>query len=855
MKYRILSALWSVLWIGLWLGTASDGSAQTITLTSPTTAQQIADGDDFFTSVAGEPCDLDIKRDIPFDLYNQEPTLSSGIWSATYLQAGSVFYPLFEGYSIPSYTNYNYFFTDGMPYGPLIPLDASRYTALSMRQSLPESVRATMTVAWTTHANYDVAAASNSIAFIDADYLGAGYYDYFDSGFRIYNLPVTPESAWTNERVDNAKVTAPAIRNGSWSGTIYGLFVQPTSGGAAGTESKVDWIRIYNPNTSRTLRLTWSTTGLPLSNATNDALYSIQLWVNSSASTSGGDLLVSLLKNDGSYDLKTAALPPGNYYFYLKAVQATVNGFTTLATSGLSPLVTILAPPVLEFTSPSFTSGADYASTVLGNPWDMSDSSDIFEQAHVTAVSFGGGYMAAYADPPANGATESDAQFRLNTRLNGTDMPIDTTKYRYLTYRMIVDSTGYTNINDRVARGWVSRFIAFNADIGADGTEFQGMPIFEDAHTYTIDLWDRNAMETINPYPKQVGWREAGTYKFLRFDPLEVPQYTLFYIDDVKLCADNTPQHNVFNLGWTAADADSASLSITLAYGSLSGTNFSGTTIATVTQAPGAGSYAWDTVGVAAGSYYIRATVSDGSNAASFYSDVPVTVSATASGAHPLAGDYDGDGKADPGTFANGTWTLYLSGSGYQASTLSYGASGACAALGDIDGDRKGDPTVSYTVNGYWYLWFSASGYQQAGPYDLSDSGYLPLIGDFDGDGAGDPAVAYGGSWYIYLSGSGYAALGPLSFGAAGMTPVVGDFDGDGYCDLAGCDSSGYWYIWMSRAGYQRGGPYAMGPAGGTPVAADFDGDRYADPAMYLAGSWYFYLSGAGYARMGPLAL
>lgn len=824
--------------------------AQTITLTAPTAAMEFRDGDDFATTVTGDPCDMDRVRDIPWDYNLYDPSVNAGVWSAYFMQAGPTFYPLFDGYSTATYTNYPIYYTGGMPLGPRNPIDASVYNRVSYRLALTQSVRSSVSLAWTTNANADPSVANNALSFVDGDWATPNWYKYAD-GFRIYDLGFT-QTEFFYDRVSSADIQPGFTTKGSWQGRVVGFFVQPTDQGTAGTPIQLDWLRFYNGNSSPTLRLTWTTTGVP----NNDSVYSVQLWVTSTAGAgaSGGDLMMTGIKNDGVYDVKTAALPPGTYYFYLKAMQRTSGGYVTLATSALSPAVRITEAPRVTFAAPSFTSGADYAATVLGNAWDMADTNDIYNPLHITNETFSGGYLTALANPPAPGATESDAQFLLNARLNGTAMPIDTTTYRYLSYTMLVETNGYTNINDRVARGWVARVIAYNDGIAADGTELQGMPLWEGVHTYTIDLWDTNAMETINPYPKQLGWRAAGSYKNVRFDPLEVPQSTRFYVDDFKLCADNAPRNNAYTLAWTASDADSATLSVSLSYGTLTGTNFSGAVIATVSQSPGAGSYAWDTSEVPKGTYYLRATVSDGSNTVNWDSKVPIVVTNNGvASSYAAGGDYDGDRLADPAVYASSRWSLYLSSRNYAVTTLSFGVSGGRPVLADYDGDRLADPTVASASSGDWYLLLSAGAYQQRGPFALGRSGYTAVAGDFDGDGFADPGVASTGAWYLYLSRSGYAQSGPFAFGASDQTPVAADFDGDGFCDLAGVTAAGQWYVWMSGRGYAQSGPFALGGAGSAPLAADFDGDGYADPALYGSGTWTFYLSGRGYATVGPV--
>ena len=67
-----------------------------------------------------------------------------------------------------------------------------------------------------------------------------------------------------------------------------------------------------------------------------------------------------------SYLWNYGVLAPGSYTLIV-----------TNASGSGSATFSINNPPSIELTDPSVTSGADYATTVLGNPWDMSSAADI----------------------------------------------------------------------------------------------------------------------------------------------------------------------------------------------------------------------------------------------------------------------------------------------------------------------------------------------------------------------------------------------------------------------------------------------------------------------------------------------
>ncbi|MFA7158753.1 MAG: hypothetical protein WC299_05570 [Kiritimatiellia bacterium] len=853
--------------VSLWLGLLMVPSlfAQTIVLTSPSTNMSYAAGDEFATSVAANPWDMNQIRDIPYDINFQEPTAANNEWSSTFLAAGAPFYPLWRGFSTATAASYPYHVDNCMPLGQLNPINASKYSRLSMRISTRN--RSTFWVIWTTNAAEVENPVANAIGFIDGDCLlqneaGQWTSELYPEGYRIYELGFNVAD-YFNDRINNPSAGVEVL--GPWTNNIYGFLIEATKDGAAGTAIKVNWMRLYDPSTSPKLQLRWYTTGADTNDLTTN---SVQVCVVTNRSIFNGELVATCLKNDGLYEINTAAFPPGDYYFYLQLVARNSSAYRVLGRSGYSAKVTITHPPELEFTAPTFTSGSDYATVELGNPWDMTDSSDIYEQLYLSNVSFDNGMLIATADAPILG-NESDAQFYLNTRLSGEFKAIDASKYRYLTYRMMVDPTGYVNINDWVAKGWLPRVIWFNTSITNDGSEAQGIPMLESWHSYTVDLADRALLTTENPYPAQLGWRELGSVKRIRFDPLEVPVATTFAIDDIKLCDDNRPANNSYTISWTATDPDSASVTVSLYYGTLSGSSFSGHLLTTVTQAVGSASYVWDSSAVGAGSYYIQAIITDGDNSITRITKVPVVVGGATdnhfslANATPLGADFDGDRVADPALYqaSSGGWQVRLSSTGYALIDLPgfFGGPGYTAFAADFDGDRVADPAVYRETTGDWQVKLSGGGYSTLNlPAFMGGAGYAAVAADFDGDRLADPAV-YGeatGDWEVKLSGSGYSALSlPAFMGGAGYVALAADFDGDGLADPAGYQQ-GNWNIKFSHSGYsQETKAGYLGLDGYSVLAADFDGDSLADYAAYdaVTGIWLIRLSSAGYVILGMI--
>ncbi len=235
-----------------------------------------------------------------------------------------------------------------------------------------------------------------------------------------------------------------------------------------------------------------------------------------------------------------------------------------------------------------------------------------------------------------------------------------------------------------------------------------------------------------------------------------------------------------------------------------------------------------------------------------FQSPVAAQIGAIGMVSSLVAGDFDGDGKADVAVYneATGYWYIQLSGSDYSLFSIKLGEPGYTPISADFDGDGKADVAVYQEATGYWYIQLSGSDYALSS-MKLGESGYTPVPADFDGDGKADVAVYHEatGYWYVQLSGSSYA-LSYMKLGEPGYTPVPADFDGDGKADVAVYqEATGYWYVQLSGSSYALS-YMKLGESGYTPVPADYDGDSKADVAVYneATGYWYVQLSGSSYA-------
>ncbi len=574
---------------------ASPAPQTTITVTSPSGAATdvIAEGDNFFTHVLGERRDMNARLDLRWQTNVSNISVSNGIWKGTF--ANGVGSWSNTGNVFIHYPGLNTGAANIGPIGTQHPIDASTYRQLSFRMYSPSD-----TTYYLTSFTGLMSDGENSI--------GTGN---IEAGWNTY---------------------IKTLSGSGWSGSIQGLRIFPS---AEGGEIQFDWVRLTNPDTSPTYEITWTGGSGP-----------VDIYCDNDTNFSNGTIaqIADNETNDGSFTWQTAAFPPGNYYIYIK------DGSENSDYSN-GPL-TIVEAPILNFTAPSMTSGEDYATTVMHNPWDMDSWNDIL----------GGG------DPAWswtwNDLDDISFDGQMHARVIGSDSfvyllvgvnkPIDTSKYKYLTWRWYAEGD-WAESDDRLssANGWVTRFhyfVRYPYDHTRDMNTLNDVIIWEGWNTYTVDL-SQGYLDDENPGPGP-GW--TGTKTGLRFDFMEagVNKFNI-HVDYVMLTADPTAQAgDTYDIKWTLQASDRP-VTITLKYDSDQNPDngFAGT-IATLSPGHGgssptgpyfvylplitkncdpnmsvANTYRWSVPSSLSSSYYIYAEVNDGVNVTEWYSEAPVVIS------------------------------------------------------------------------------------------------------------------------------------------------------------------------------------------------------------------------------------
>ncbi len=581
--------------------------ATSIEITSPTEPITFKDGDEYFTDVQNNAIDFDKRRDILWEEKFDESSISTvnNIWQGSYVPGGYIM-PLFQG-------------MDGAIQNGLIgnnyPLDSSKYSVVSILGKVVkryvEDKNSWFQLFWTQDSSYHNSTWSKI------------------SGIDGYQLRKTGEVLMHS---DNKYVhyLHDLSENKEWTGSDIRAIKHSLSNQATPSVG-YKHIRIFDPKTSPMLTVTWTADNLPFGAATEPQ---VEIYIDNDNSNYNGNLFFrfnggtsffrDIPATTNSFTFPTAALSPGEYYIYLKLYSDydtdDSDTDTLLATSGYSAKITINAKSVIEFKNPSMTSGEDYATAVLDNPWDMNDSSDIPAEYYLSNSIF---------DTSIYRATTDRSDSYLFLHVDNYYKPIDTSKYRYVSFTAEINDSKVSkkhfngNIQEKVADGWMSRFFWGGEDWIDPDSVTNDIMLYEGLKTYSIDLLSDVADDTMeNP----VFWNTYPEVTYFRFDPLEVSD-TEFYIHNFKLTANPEPDSNgKFTIKFTLKDKENDTINIKF-YIDNNKSGFNGEYVGSENYTSGENTYTFDTCHMNKGEYFIYSVATDSmGNISKHYAEVPILI-------------------------------------------------------------------------------------------------------------------------------------------------------------------------------------------------------------------------------------
>lgn len=520
--------------------------------TKPTGTDVLPSAADFATDRFNDPWDMNRLADLAGGYYfNDLTNISSGdgIFTAEISGPDPYFHLLFPGYRDAMAVG-----RDGMQNR----INSAKYSRLAFKMRADEYQNPTAYVHW----------------FYDREWKKFGRQSFkMKNNWFVYDINLAA--------------------NPDWQGLPVGLRIDPS--GKAGTTFSFDWVRLYQPSSKR----------------------GAVSWIDETAVHSGPGALATIYVDNDTTQMdglgKTvtqaprnttqtafwdyAPFPPDKYYFSA----LTNSNYLSLV---YSPPLTLNQQPLINILDPDKQGGKDYAATVLGNPWDMNQASDVSSLASIAGADFSNGVMSGTT--VNDGANYNDGYLHLRVPI-----AIDAAKYHRLTFRYRYDGPfdfGY---------GTMSRFIWLTGSPPRHQT-LDDIVTYPEWKTYTIDL--NHALLDSGT----IGWK--GKVKEFRFDPLEVPSRWRFYLDYVKLAADDTADKR-FTVKWQDLRRNPRPTRVDLYYDN-DATGYNGTLIAAnLVQKPNvANAYTWNTSRVPAGKYYIYAVATDGVGTGRRYSTGPLLI-------------------------------------------------------------------------------------------------------------------------------------------------------------------------------------------------------------------------------------
>ncbi len=555
-------------------------------------ASSVRAADDFATRAFQDPWDMNQRTDLGAFLDGTDqpqPNLANisfvnGIFSGTSTNSDPSVFLLETG---------NPFAARLGKIGTNYPIDANTYKLLALRMSV-STTTAQMQFFWNRETAYD-----NSLTAGTPNFL-------LSQGFRVYLLDMTA--------LPTALLGAAAF---PWGGQVGALRFDPTN--QANDTVQLDWVRLVSVNPSLCRTISWSGGGS-----------TFNIYLLDAASNNLGPLALSVSNNTASpgcspsgsgYTFYAGALAPGTYKI------AVVTAGTSIGAGNISSGTWIVNDiPTLQFTSPSEEgSSDDFATTVLGNPWDMSGPGDIDMVRYVnnpqftqiplqTAAGVDLGPQPVFTGTSVPNPFEGWGDPHLGLLWNpgrGATHRIDPLHYRILTLEMGVQSFA-RNINE----GSIARVVWRVAGNEVAGESVSNDIIFTSragasvVNRIIVDMADRDVLSIDEG--ATAGWVRGTApnpgLDLFRIDPHEYTPVTPFFIRRVKLAAFERTSR-FYTINWNFTDSSGAG-TVDLYYDN-DGTGFDGTLIAANLPTTAEGSYVWDTLGVSLPQVHIYAVFRD----------------------------------------------------------------------------------------------------------------------------------------------------------------------------------------------------------------------------------------------------
>jgi hypothetical protein len=368
--------------------------------------------------------------------------------------------------------------------GRVLPVDADRFTVLSLR--LWSSAQSSGGVSWTT-CGWATVACRGFMAFT------------MTAGWRTYDLVIKSSNL----------SSSPA----AWAGKVTGMRLT----GAAGPTVKVDWARLREA-AQATVDISWDeptageTVYWDLDGDSSNNTYD-DPGTNTKPSRGWGIAGQAFGGGTRTAHVPMGAFPPGAFRFYVPY------------TGGeMSTTITVRARPRPVVLTPSASQGADWATTVRKNPFDMAQTTD-YTLKNARVVGNNGRWFAA-----ENTSNDPSVYLPIKPFLGST--------YHRVQVKMAL--LGAYSLANAPGGGCIGRILWTTSKGGpTKWPTTDDLVLYPGWNAIDLDMATSPATAIVDPAigANRIGW--AGqTITQLRFDPNEDPGKRRWYLDDIRVAAD-----------------------------------------------------------------------------------------------------------------------------------------------------------------------------------------------------------------------------------------------------------------------------------------------------------------------------
>ena len=498
--------------------------------------------------------------------------------------------------------------------GETRPIDTSKYYMLNMKVTASTSIP------------YPPTAMLSSV----------GGRIYWDNGRAVGDVTATrsyflfPGTKLYSFDLSQFPIEPGVDKSGGWTGMMAGLRYFPVN--VAGVDISVDWVTLTGRNQT-TVPVTLSgITGTVQVGVSLDGNAANILKINRPRGTWPEgywteEHLVPSINASQLTSIDVSALSAGTYYLHLLDGNGNPIGGTT------PQQIVINAPGSVRIQTPSSLgdTSRDYATTIRGDAWDFSQTSDFVMPYLQNPTEYGTPTIvtdptsAVYGQLSSNGnswlrydnhtasvvANREDPQFLLPV-VGG----VNTSVYKNLTVRMLFDEKRpNSQIGGPLRVGYNDTNPPYSGFSQTDDIVMQDGP-----QNYSINL---TSVKLEPKFTTNRLYTSFNNVAYLRIDPHEYPRQIITYVDQVWLTPNERTIDGRFNITWSASDLNGDGLTISKIYLDTDRTRGNGNEILAASNVANTGSYTFDTrnvSGLRAGTYRILFELSDGYNTTWEYS-------------------------------------------------------------------------------------------------------------------------------------------------------------------------------------------------------------------------------------------